>query len=285
MEEEKRATYIEDEEIDLWEYFLVLKKRLKLIFGIFVIAVLLTGIISYLMTPVYRSSFIIKVPTITPSPTKEMPIISTTETERLIKSLNDLRNEESFKDLSEKLLIKEEKARQIASLKAKTLRNEKHSVEISLDVHNPVLIKEISDGIMKFLNQNQYVIDKISSERDRLINLKEEFEPRIKEMERVKNAIIEQIRKQGMKNLSFNPVEMERELINLKQRLMDIEKNSKLIKGFEILSEPVIPKKPVKPKKALNIAIAGITSLFFGIFLAFFITWIEKNRKRRALSP
>ena len=46
--------YLEEDEINLYEYFLVLKKRYKLIVCIILVSVLITGIISYMQTPIYE---------------------------------------------------------------------------------------------------------------------------------------------------------------------------------------------------------------------------------------
>jgi len=40
-----------------------------------------------------------------------------------------------------------------------------------------------------------------------------------------------------------------------------------------ISEEPVLPEKPVKPNKKLNVAIAGVAALFFSILLAFFLEY------------
>ncbi|MBA3061227.1 MAG: hypothetical protein FP832_06240 [Nitrospirae bacterium] len=49
-------------------------------------------------------------------------------------------------------------------------------------------------------------------------------------------------------------------------------------KGVEMLEKPYILKNPVKPKIKMNIALAGIISLFSGIFLAFFAEYVERIR-------
>ncbi len=48
----------------------------------------------------------------------------------------------------------------------------------------------------------------------------------------------------------------------------------------EVIDPPSLPDKPVKPKKKLMVVVAGVSSLFLGIFLAFFLEWLE-NVKRR----
>jgi uncharacterized protein involved in exopolysaccharide biosynthesis len=51
----------------------------------------------------------------------------------------------------------------------------------------------------------------------------------------------------------------------------------------EVIDYPILPDKPVKPKKKLMVAVAGITSIFLGIFIAFFLEWLENIKKRREL--
>ena len=48
----------------------------------------------------------------------------------------------------------------------------------------------------------------------------------------------------------------------------------------KIVRSPSYSKLPVGPKKRVNVLIAGITSLFSGIFLAFFMEYVEKIRKK-----
>ncbi|RMA93331.1 GumC family protein [Hydrogenothermus marinus] len=52
----------------------------------------------------------------------------------------------------------------------------------------------------------------------------------------------------------------------------------------EIIDPPSLPDKPVKPKKKLMVAVAGITSLILGIFLAFFLEWLEGIKNRNKLN-
>ncbi len=50
----------------------------------------------------------------------------------------------------------------------------------------------------------------------------------------------------------------------------------------EIIDPPSDPDIPVKPKKKLIIAVAGISSLFGGVFLALFTEWLSEARRRRS---
>jgi uncharacterized protein involved in exopolysaccharide biosynthesis len=46
----------------------------------------------------------------------------------------------------------------------------------------------------------------------------------------------------------------------------------------EILGQ-YISEKPVKPRVKLSIAVAGMASMFVGIFFAFFMEYVEKIKK------
>ncbi len=52
--------------------------------------------------------------------------------------------------------------------------------------------------------------------------------------------------------------------------------------SFQVIDPPYVPdpEKPYKPKKKLIVAVAGVSGLFLGIFLAFFMEWLENVKKR-----
>lgn len=49
----------------------------------------------------------------------------------------------------------------------------------------------------------------------------------------------------------------------------------------EVIDPPSLPDVPVKPKRTLIVAVAAVSSLFLGIFLAFFFVWLEGVKSRR----
>ncbi len=50
--------------------------------------------------------------------------------------------------------------------------------------------------------------------------------------------------------------------------------------SFQIIDPPYVPEKPYKPKKKLIVAVAGVSGLFLGIFMAFFKEWLDNVRKK-----
>ena len=287
MEVQKRERVYSEEEIDLYELCLTLKKRFKLIAGVFIAAVLITVVISFLLPPVYRGSFIIRVPMIPETQTgsifneglnKQVPLINPKEAVNLISNLDRLRKEKQIRKLSDALGISNEKIGALVELTANAPMGVNDSIEVVIDVSSPVFINDFKDGILGFLNENKYDKKRISLRRASLLSLREELVNNISEVEAVKKLVNNQIKEDKTKELGFNPIEMDKEVIIFKQMLKNVGNEIKLLKGFEIVIEPVISDKPVRPKKVLNVAIAGISSLFLGVFLAFLLEWPNRNR-------
>ena len=52
-----------------------------------------------------------------------------------------------------------------------------------------------------------------------------------------------------------------------------------------VIDKAVPPEQRIKPKRTYNVILAGITSLFMGIFLAFFLEyWENVKRKEEPVS-
>ncbi|WP_457638849.1 Wzz/FepE/Etk N-terminal domain-containing protein [Persephonella sp.] len=96
------------------------------------------------------------------------------------------------------------------------------------------------------------------------------IEKEIKNIRLIKIKEIENQIEQAYKTLEI--VQHELELLKLKL-------SPPLTEDFKI-TEEISSEKPVKPKKTLILAAATISGLFLGVFLAFFLEWIE-NAKRR----
>ena len=277
------------DEIGLYTLYRVFAKRVKLIGGIFVFAVFSAGIASFLMKPVYRSSFTVTIPIIThynavDSDSGEMKVlIAPAEIEQLIRQLNNMAAEHQYAELSHDLGMREEKTVDIVSLQAKSISIPQGFVEIIADIHDPSLTVELKNSILQFLNQSSTigVNEKISHARGNLTFLRDEIQAAIKDVEKQKQMFDGQIRQNATGSIGFNPIEFRTGIIKLKQKLRMLNEDIKSpLRGINVLAEPVVSQRPIKPRIVLNIALAGIASLFLGMFLALFLEWIEKNRDK-----
>jgi len=112
---------------------------------------------------------------------------------------------------------------------------------------------------------------------------------RIKELEgNIKDLIakkkeLETNTKFKIENLKSNIRDLE---TDKKYKLEEIEnlkfkKNS--IQNIQIIKPPKASPSPIKPKKRLNVMLAGVVGLFLTVFLAFFVEYISKYRSREDL--
>lgn len=209
----------------------------------------------------------------------EKPIISPSETESIVSELNELIKEGRLNELSKKLNMNPNRLSELVKISASTPRVEKGFIEVTIDVYNPELILPVKNSLVEYLNNTPYVKKRISLERESLNHLKEEILRKINEIEGLKEYVIDEIKQGKVKNIRFNPIDLDKEVINLKQQLKDIEKDIALLKGIEVVAEPNIPVKPSRPRKKLIVALAGFTSLFFGIFFAFLWSGWRKINK------
>jgi len=268
MEAEKG--YYEEDEIDLYELWLVLKKRWKLIVGLFLCATFLTASTSFLMTPIYKSHFLLKPPT----------FITANETKHLITPIQIRLKEKGYNQLKYLLCLKKDTLQNLKGINCKITRNNGNLPLIEIETSRKEDIPKISNALIIYLNKNQYVAEKIQAEKEGLEKQKNILSSKLKEMEKLKKSLLKKI-KTGKKDvIGFNPMAIERNIISTEMQLQNIEKNLKLLKGFEKIDEPVIPERPYKPKRRLMVTLAGIMGLFLGVFLAFFLEWLDKAKQQ-----
>lgn len=71
----------------------------------------------------------------------------------------------------------------------------------------------------------------------------------------------------------------ESDIQKISASIKGLEEQRKFAKPIEIIQSPTVSYKPVKPKKILNTAIAGILGLFISIFGTFFTEYVLGKKK------
>ncbi len=202
-----------------------------------------------------------------------------------ISQLNLQKNfisKEEIPSLKEKINFHKERIKKIdeliSSYRKSILNYEKTIKDLSSSLKKP----NISDS------SSLLIISQISQYE----NLISSLEKRIKELEVEKDRIIREtipsIEKK-LTELSTLKIEQINKSITEKENQIqvlkkDIENLNILIsppftKNFEML-RVVTKDSPAKPKKSLVLAVATMSGLFLGVFLAFFLEWIENARRR-----
>ncbi len=277
VKRDQEIVYYQEDEIDLYELWLILKKRWKVVVSTTLIFVITAIVYIFIAKPVYTSSFFVKIPgryLKTGNSFSRINLISVEETSRIISDLSA-----AIKD--KKLLkLPEDKIRNIANITPSKIKGNQELIEIEIETYKPSIILDISKSLISYLNSNPYVKRKIETERAKLQIFIKESKDKLHEMEKTKELIYKDLKNEKIQNLGFNPLDLDTKILNIKKEIAELEIRLKNLKGFEISVDPTIPEKPSKPKKKLILAVSVVSGLFLGVFLAFFFEWI-KNASRR----
>jgi len=289
-----------EDEIDLWELIQVVWRYKWLIVILFVVAVGVSAFVSKKMTPVYKVStnYLIAKP----------EIITPSEAVSLFNMF--------FKDRSGKLgginypLQKPNVIsgkNNIITISFNTTAGKKDMMAFQKELgiffnkFLPNVMKPKVESDMGDLNGD------ISNCKDKL----KLIDQRIREEERTVKNLLEKYKVMESRNPKSNKgnkegmftamILLQNKILSLQQDLFrqksvflstesDLKdlrriKNEKmkLAKGENILvclMPPTRSANPVKPRLFLNLAISGVLALFVGVFLAFFIEFIRKNRAK-----
>ena len=296
--------YYEEDEIDIYKLWLILKKRFKWVIGSLLAFVIGALIYLAIAPPIYRTEAVIyptnidiKIPAISQSLT-EVLIVSTNFPdpadvlkssyirEQVIKKLNLMpllfpsewdkeKNNWKDPDNAPTILDALKKLNELITVSKPRRGN---TITLSVEFPNkPEIAYSIAQAMLeeakKFLKQrNEQLLQKYKTYLERKIA---EIKQKIKTLK---------VQQAAEKN--FQSVEIDLLLLDFKQ-LKDIYRTIKFYElkfhePFQIISPPYVPdkKEPYKPKKGLILAISALTGLMLGIFLAFFVEWLESIRNR-----
>lgn len=256
--------YLPEDEIDLYELWLILKKRKYIIFLVTILFFCVALIyIFFSSSPVYQINFSVKSQFATPFILKQQ-----------IDHLNLLIKEKRTEDLKYLPGLSENDLEALITIDAKIPRKAQNILSINVKAKDREALNLYKEAILDFLRESPYIKEQENIKKEKLkktiIFLKQE----IQNLDKLRSLAITK------KALDVNPLEIEKNIIELKNRLIALEVELSTLKPLELISESPIPKKPVKPKKKLILAVAIVSGLFSGIFLAFFVEWLENARKK-----
>ena len=288
-----------EDEIDLYELWLVLKKR-KVYILTTTLIFLLFGVVYALISPnVYRSSAVVALPatttmttitnpnTNTNTVTSTITIVDFHTTEKIIEALNKKLKESSYSKLPAEVRESFKKAK-VKNVDVESLgrRGNRDVFVLKVEGLNRDALPGALLSVLKFLNSNEYVKSRVNEQK---MLLKKQVEILKKELPRVEKELLS-IKKQildskKIKIIGFNPLDLDKKLIDLKTELMSLNYTlNSGIHGYEIIYSS-LSDNPVKPKRKLILAVSFVSGLFLGIFVAFFVEWLENARRRFSGAP
>ncbi|SNZ06133.1 Chain length determinant protein [Persephonella hydrogeniphila] len=194
--------------------------------------------------------------------------------------------EEEIPILKKKLSFFQNELKRIDTLLSnyrKSLNNYTETIKnMSIMLKNP----NLSDSSLLILSTQ------LANYQSLVLNLTNKIKEKEAEKEKILNEIIPNIEKKIKEIKTIQIPQINKKIEEKQKEIVFKERNIKLLEyklkypifsDFEIISE-IVSDKPYKPKKSLILAVASVSGLFLGIFLAFFLEWIENARKRHTTS-
>ncbi len=255
MEPQDKISY--EDEINLYDYWKVIVKRKSLIIGLFFIATLASAIISLLMPKIYRGEVVLQLTAKELTAKELLGVIGKIDGEK-IKSI-----------LPKTHYL-------VTDVKLNALKDSTNKLNVVIDAKRANDIPDAVSELVEYMNNNQLIKRYVEQERERLLKQSEEISKTIESSRELVKTYKILIMSGKLIPIGFNPIELNKMVSDLKIEKIAVEQAIKNLKGVEILGNLYIPKNPVKPSIKKNIVIAGITSLFVGIFLAFLMEYIDR---------
>jgi len=278
---------MEEEEVELRDYINVLVKWRRLIIVITLIAILISGLLSYFVLPkVYEGSAIIQPAQvgsiIQPAQVGSNLLLSPYEIQTQIKSATFIQK------LSDDLNVPSDEINKNINV---SIPQNSNFVVVNFEHKDKELIRKFFDKLLYELNSinaDEYN-NQIDSIKSKVLTLSSQIEILNPEITQISKQIL-QMQKSSSKDelgsylLTSLYESMLSKKIDLENTVTDLNSQLSMSHEFEYLQQPYVSNTPIKPKKLLNVAIAGVAALFFSILLAFFLEYMEGTQGNKEVS-
>jgi capsular polysaccharide biosynthesis protein len=265
-----RSDYSEVE-IDLKELINMLKRKSVFIIIFVIIITSIVAIVNYYSKYVYAGNITIRIPAnvikyiIEENDNSYDGYVSQVEVMKIMEEVRTLNKDKLPKLLNvDRSLIDE-----FVGYKIKAPKEEMNNVIIVIEAHDKAVINDISVGIIKFLNKNNFVKKRINNEITGLKSQAQILNNSIEELQMKKRLMNER----PDKGMNYNFGDIVSRISSLKVKLDYIEMSIPNIVGFEIVAGPVVYGGPIRPKKFMNVIMSCIVALFFAVIIGLIIEW------------
>lgn len=269
LQEEVPLNY--GDEITLYDILKVIVKRKGIIIGFVFVPIVIAVLITFNMPKIYRGKAIINVAV------KD----STKDNAKNSAVVREIVSVVGVMDNVEKVLIFPKTYKSIDSFKLILLKDTADKLYVTIDSRNAEEIPNAVSELIEYLRNNSAIQGIVFMEKERLIK---ELEVLLKTIDSSEESlkIYRKLLDSGRLNIiGFNPVDMNKSLSGIKLEKLNIEHALENLKGVELAGQPSVSKKPIKPKMALTISIAGIVGFLAGMAIVFLMDFaLTRNESR-----
>ena len=266
---DKPATY--EDETNLYDLWKNIMKRKKLIFWIFITSLVSAGILSFMMPRVYRGEVAVRIQPKDLSSTPPRELISTRELFGIIGGFDREKIQAIFPNDSGS--IKEVSIIQIPGSTDK--------FKINVELTKKASFHEVINTFVLYLNNIPLIAKAVEQSREQLTKKLEEIDVVMSKSQEDAERFQKMMVKEKLNPIGFNPVQFNRMRSDLEVEKIAVKQLIKNLTGFEIVTNPILFQRPVRPRPMLYFTIAGICGIFGGLFVALFMNFLEKVKEEK----
>ena len=283
----KETNSVNEDEINLYDYWKVIVKRKRLIIGLFLISVITTTLLGLLMPKIYKGEavFIITAKELITSKefiTAREPATSKEFiTAKEVITSKGLITAKEIVDIIEdrKELVFAKNPGLVERLKIAAYKSSTDKLKVTIEAKRMEDVQRAISVLAEYIGNHPIFRRKIEQEREKLLKQAEEISKNIKASEDMLISFKELLKTGKLVAVGFNPIDLNKNISNLKIEKIIVRQAIENLKGVEVLEQNV-SSKPIKPRIMLNIALAGIVAIFIGILLVSFMEYIERIRSK-----
>lgn len=265
MDKDYNELKVRDDEVNLYDLWKVIARRKILILAIFLISVLLAAIISSIMQKVYQGEAVLMI--------ASKDISASMPANAIINTFNPINQEKVD-------MISPQNATTIMKANFVEIKGLNDRFKVIVQSKDPGKIQDFVRDLVIFLNENTEIKHCIENSKELLTKKAHELALVISQSESLKKSYEKMLQNGKVTTLGFSPVSLERQLSDMRIEKLMLEKQLENISGIEVVGKTSFSNQPIKPRMKMNIALAGMASLFIGVFLAFFLEFIKKMKAK-----
>jgi hypothetical protein len=243
------------DEVNLYEIWKILRKRIKLISGILITIALSAAVINMLMPKVYRGEAILRIPTLEITASKISP-------NELIEYLGNI-------DSDKRAQVLPKTAHAVTDIKLLPLKDASDKIKVIIDANNKNVIQDGLNEIIVYINNIDSMKSSLHEEQESLMRRSSELAAAINVSYEIVSAYNKLTNGGKINHGCINPLDLQDRIADYHKEKILIDQNIKRIKGgVDIAKQLYIRQGPIKPRIAVNVALSGAIGLLLGIIVA-----------------
>jgi len=266
-----------DDEIDLYELFLIIKRRFKWVILTLLSVVSFAVMYLYFTSPIFLLSHTYRDNLI--SFNRNFSVYPVAQS--IASKVNSYISDGNYKSLEDYLSLREETVKSLKSISIEPLTRGNYSVfQVKIKGKTRDYLPKIDAAFRKKLFSSPAVERFVRVQRESLESQLEAISKQLQELQPEINRLKGQLLSGKVKVLGFNPLDLNKTFVELKTQEAEIRSKLALLVPCSTVSL-YSPEKPVAPKVPIVLAVSIFSGFFLGLFVAFFVEWLEGVRKRR----